>query len=1096
MEKKINHTNHISENHKKHDNHEQQIHEYNDYTKPHSGFKSDKAKHLIDKHAKITTEYNQHSFENFPEHRTNSIGQKNSTNRSQNLDNLRKKFGFSWNRFGRKFLLLGIGLGLITIVTLSLFGAWLITIWNKTPDINTFNQPVQSSIVYDRGGKELFKFFSEERREVVGIEKIPRHMQLAILALEDENFYYNESGIPWSNLIGATFKCVTKAGDNCRGASGLSQQLVKNITGDDQATISRKLRELFTAIKLNQEKNKQEIIAMYLNQVPFGRNAYGIQEASKSYFQKNVDELTIPQACYLASMVQKPSTFSQSINTPDSDAFRDLEFRKNTCLQKLNTNKLEGDNIDPLITTEEELKEFQNVPLDQIGFVDFKVENKFPHFRDYVTAELRKLNISEQALYTKGYKITTTIDPEIQRQLDETFDGLGKIALDAQGVNNGAGVILDGPSGQILAMRGSRDYNNEEIDGQVNIATSPQQPGSSIKPYVFLSAFDKGFNPATTLIDNKMDFGGGFKPKNFTDKNNGIVSIRTALQNSYNIPAVKGLYLSAGGVETIASADEAQSRALDNFFSFVDKVGLEFPCIPIGDEESKCADPTLRNNAYRDRCFLSTSIGGCEVTLVSHATGINTILQDGNLRTATPFIQIIDPATGTDIFKNDQQSDSPVYPVRDGVVEPALARQTAILLSDWRERGIAFCNNRYAFRCPLVKNLDLVDQGWDGDNAVAAKTGTTDEIRDMWTVGGSPYFTVVTWAGNTDNTPASPNANSAASAGLLWKDIMIKLHEGKEKKGFSKEGLTPVNLDSFSGLLGSGKTELLTDKQKQVLEDTETKLNSGKINPNNASVFVNRGVVVKAKLRINKGDGLLAVDGKTRPENIFEKVFTQVVPEFPVEPWKAIASAYNARFGQAPTEFSKQNQLNDDGSRPAITVNLSEGSSAPKSITASSKVSGSNEKQIIKMEIFIDGNSVASSENNQVSFDLTSSNISGTKSVRITAIDSFGGENEIIVNNVIFSSNQIIINNPDTVSLANQNITVSATSSSNLTPAPTITISQGASSGSCSASTKNGNNYSCKIPTSIFQSGPAIISLKDNSSENLPAQNLNISFNL
>ncbi|NJK71425.1 MAG: transglycosylase domain-containing protein [Thermales bacterium] len=200
--------------------------------------------------------------------------------------------------------------------------AWLITIWNNTPQIDSFNEPIQSSIVYDRNGDELFKFFSEERREVVDIDRIPREMQLAIIALEDENFYYNESGIPWSNLVGASFKCFTRAGDNCRGASGLSQQLVKNITGDNQATVSRKVRELFTALKLNQEKNKQEILAMYLNQVPFGRNAYGIQEASKSYYGKDVSELDIVQSCYLASFVQKPSTFSISLENQESDDFK------------------------------------------------------------------------------------------------------------------------------------------------------------------------------------------------------------------------------------------------------------------------------------------------------------------------------------------------------------------------------------------------------------------------------------------------------------------------------------------------------------------------------------------------------------------------------------------------------------------------------------------------------------------------------------------------------------------------------------------------------------------------------------------------------
>jgi membrane peptidoglycan carboxypeptidase len=234
------------------------------------------------------------------------------------------------------------------------------------------------------------------------------------------------------------------------------------------------------------------------------------------------------------------------------------------------------------------------------------VENKYPHFRDYITAELRKLNLSEQALLTQGYKITTTINPDIQAQVDQTFVDLSETAFDSQGVNNGSALVLDGPTGQILALKGSRDYNNEEIDGQVNIATSPQQPGSSIKPYVYLSAFNQGFNPATTLIDNKMDFGGGFTPKNFTDRNNGIIDIRRALQNSYNIPAVKAFYLSAGGTEAIQNPDAALGTSYENFFGLVDQLGLEFPCIPVGEEAKKCSDPASEKTAFRNlkrRCW-------------------------------------------------------------------------------------------------------------------------------------------------------------------------------------------------------------------------------------------------------------------------------------------------------------------------------------------------------------------------------------------------------------------------------------------------------------------------------------------------------------
>lgn len=1045
---------------------------------------------VLRKGDKVNTEYNQDTMSDSEKNKKATIlGRKPSPKKGESIAKLRKKVGFSWERFGRKFLLAGIVFAVIFVVGASIAAAYLIDIWNQTQDVDLTSQPTESSIVYARDGKTvLFEFYGEERREVVPFEQIPRNMQLAIIALEDENYYFNETGIPWSNIAGAALKCLQGNGSECRGGSGLSQQYIKNLTGESEATISRKIRELFTALRLNVEKNKEEILALYLNQVPFGRNAYGVQEASRSYFDKEVQDLETHEACLLASMVQQPSKFDSAVRAQTGDAWEELLGRKNSCLDKMRNLQLGGVASEEFIQSDEELEELKE---KELFFTDNIDEYPYPHFRDYVRAELRKFNISEQALYSRGYRITTTIDPAIQQQVEESVSSNYEGAVVANGANNAAAVVLDGPSGEIVALVGSADYDNQDIDGQVNIVTSPQQPGSSIKPYVYLTDFLQGFNPGTVVLDAKMDFGyGGFTPKNFTDRNNGLVTLRNSLQSSYNIPAVKGAFLAAGDTppEQINTNQEVENLGLTGIDTIIDttkRLGLEYP--------------------FEDNCFVSTAIGGCEVTMLSHATALNTIAQDGNRKTATPFISIIDSKTDEDVYKVVQESEKAVYPKIDQVIDARYARQLSNVLSDSQARYGAFCGG--SSRCNLARRLDLIDEGWDGDFKVAAKTGTTDEIRDTWTVGYSPYYTVTTWVGNTTNEPMFRDAVSANSAGVIWKDIMTKVHEGKEKRGFSREGLEEVSIVPSTGLLGGGGTELLTSEQRQILEEARSRLNSNNYDASKNTIFQNRSVVISQTLKVNRLDGKLAVEGKTLPEFIEERTYTQILPEFPVGEWKTTAQAYNRNNARPPTEFSAQDQVSESNNKPRITTNVVSNAQAPGNIVLQAQTTGNNDKTIDLSEIYIDGNLVASDSDGEVLFNTVSVS-GGQREVILRATDSFGSTAERKFTNVNFSEEDkgdnegggVTIDAPDSTSISNSSITLRATSISDFEPLPKLILKQGVVQRECQAQ-KNGDSYSCEISTSGFiptvdDETRATIEFVDNSQLNLTANPRSINLTL
>lgn len=862
----------------------------------------------------------------------------------------------------------------------------------------------EGSIVYDKNGEEMFKFSGDIQREVVGLNEIPEKMQLAMIALEDENFYENEAGIPWQNLVGAIARCGLSRGRECRGGSGLSQQLIKNVTDDDDRSIERKVRELFTAMRFNQElpgtvEDKQDkVLELYLNWVPFGRNTYGVRAASKSYFGHDInsEDLTIPEACYLASMPQIPSLYAEGIRLEivnrdriekgeeplPNPNFDRLETRKNFCIDKLHELKLANRGTKRFIQTKEEADKLKK---EKVNFKPLVITEKisYGHIRNYLSSEIeRKFNdrtenaITASNLETKGYRIYTTLDKKMQDDLEKIL--LEASEVETAGGNNAAGVVLHGETGEIRAMLGSRDFNNEEIGGQVNVLTAPRQPGSSFKPYVYAAAFENDFNPSTVLLDVSTDFGGGYRPKNFSNTFSGVTTIRRSLQDSLNIPAIKSAYLAQAPSNTPNTASAAT-----NMLDFAQRLGVKMP--------------------FREKCDITAALGGCEVEHLSHATAINTILQQG-VKKEPRLISRIE-LRNTQLFSEDQIKQK--YQSQQ-VISPGIANQITNIMSDYASRSPSVWGN-------LRFNLQL--EGWDGANSVAAKTGTTNDVRDMWTVGGSKEYTVTLWIGNTDNKPMNPTVSAAKLSAPVWNRMMKRVHQGISPKPFSRTGLQAVGIDPQTGLLGEGRTELLTQSQITRLQEAQKRLNNPSYNPLENSIFNNRTPITRREVTVNKIDNKLIPNQETEekvvdfefPESLIEKIECRgVVSEFPTNSnWRTPAEALTLgeNNGVCPTETTT---LTLADIQPKITTNLLPNTKAPETITITSESGINNnilekDNRITSIQVKVNNQIIASSETAQLTILTAKISLTGIQNLEIIVTDSFGFKSTLKIQGVNFT---------------------------------------------------------------------------------------------
>ena len=629
-----------------------------------------------------------------------------------------------------------------------------------------------SSKILDREGNLLYEVTDPQggKRTYVTLDEISPYLVAATVATEDRDFWYHPGFDPIA-ILRAIYYNLSE-GEIVSGASTIPQQLARNVlmTPEErvQQTADRKIKEAILAAELSRTYTKEEILEIYLNEAYYGNLAYGIQAAAETYFNVDAADLTLAQASFLAGLPQSPAVYDPFGGGLDAALARH---------QAVLGLMVEDDYI-----TEAEAA----LAAAEIQDYTFKAPKldlaTAPHFVVY-TRQVVEALYGPEVLYRnpegKSLRIYTTLDPNLQRLAEQTVrDGVA--ALADQNATNGALVAIDPETGQILAMVGSADFDNEAIDGQVNVALRCRQPGSSIKPLTYIATFEKGWTPATLLWDLETEFPDGanppYVPVNYDGKYHGPILVRDALANSYNVPAVEAL----------------QFLGVDGLLEMAGRLGVDSLVHP----ELYCPDYPYD---YPPAYGLALTLGGGEVKLLE-MTGAFAVFDNGGVRLApTPILRIED-SEGTVLVDNAAREG-------EQVVSPQHAYLITSILSDTQAR----CR---AFRCPSVLELS---------RPAAAKTGTTNDYRDAWTIGYTPDLVTGVWVGNSDNSPMSQVAGGGG-AGPIWHDFMESAHQGLPVRDFVRPpGIVEHEICADSGTL---PTEYCPKRKVEVFAEDQPPLSA------------------------------------------------------------------------------------------------------------------------------------------------------------------------------------------------------------------------------------------------------------------------------
>ncbi|MBM3256871.1 MAG: penicillin-binding protein [Candidatus Liptonbacteria bacterium] len=583
-------------------------------------------------------------------------------------------------------------------------------------------QVAQSTKIYDRTGKILlYEISGGERRTVVPIEDIPKHLQEATIAVEDENFYTNPA-FDWKGILRAVYVNL-RTGSFSQGASTITQQLARNAFLTPEKSVIRKLKELILAVEINKHYTKEEILELYLNEIPYGPTAYGVEAATQTFFGKSVKDISLAESAILAALPKAPTYYS-----PWGSHRAQLLDRAQFVLKKMKE-------LGYISETE-----YHAARQDQVTFISQGQLIKAPHFvmmvQDYLTQKY-----GEDLVRRGGLKVITTLDWELQDLAERVVRAGVDRNTALYGGSNAALVAQDPKTGQILSMVGSRDYFDTANDGNFNVATQGlRQPGSSLKPFVYLTAFEKGYAPQTVIFDTPTEFAarnpdcpvvptyqqeengdetGCFHPRNFDGTFRGPTSLREALAHSRNIPAVKLLYL-AGVRDVIQKA-----------YAF----GLS----------------TLTNPSEYG---LSLVLGGGAVHLSDLVQAYAVLAQDGIKHPQTYVLEVRD-GTGAVIeaYREESQEVAPAQAVR-------LVND---ILTDVEARRGLFGGSTAFTTLP--------------DRDVALKTGTSNDYRDAWAMGFTPSLVVGVWAGRNDNAPMHKFGSSIFAAVPIWHEFFSAAHK-------------------------------------------------------------------------------------------------------------------------------------------------------------------------------------------------------------------------------------------------------------------------------------------------------------------------------
>ncbi len=646
------------------------------------------------------------------------------TSKAKGLAKLKPKNIWAWVKTpkGRRTVigLAAAGLGLILLTFL-----WFS---KDLPSPNKINARLnaQTTKIYASDEKTLLlEVYGDKNRSLIEFNEMPKSIKDATVAIEDKDFY-KHGAFSIQGLFRAVYYTVFKR--NTQGGSTITQQYVKNALLTDERSLSRKIKELILAIEIEQLYKKDDILKLYLNEIPYGSTAYGIQAAAKTYFGKDAKDLTLSQSALLAAMPQAPSYYSPYGPNKDVLLRRQRRVLNNMAEQKYITK------------TQAEAAIKEDVLAQLVPYRPY-ANITAPHFVQYVREQL-EAEYGIKRVNEGGLKVVTTLDIEKQKIAEDAV-AKGMAGVRRANGSNASLVSADPRTGEVQAMVGSYDYGDQEF-GSFNATTAERQPGSSFKPIVYATMFKKNYGAGTTLYDVPTDFGGGYKPTNYTLRNYGVVSVRQALGASLNIPAVKALYLAG----------------LDNSLDTAESMGI------------KTLDA---KNDYG----LSLTLGSGEVKLTEMVEAYSTFASEGRHREQIVVRKVTDQ-TGKVLENNKKENNKGKQ-----VLDPQVAYLVSNIISDNGARcslGTFPCSN------PLTL----------AGRPVAAKTGTTNDFKDAWTMGYTPSVVTGVWAGNNNNSPM--NQASSIVAAPIWQTYMAAVTKDDPVEQFKRpSGIKDVTLDANTG---------------------------------------------------------------------------------------------------------------------------------------------------------------------------------------------------------------------------------------------------------------------------------------------------------
>lgn len=798
------------------------------------------------------------------------------------------------------------------------------------PDRITERSVAESTKIYDRTGEILlYEIHGEERRTVLPLKEIPPYIKQAAIIAEDANFYRHH-GIDWRGIARAFLKNIARGDFYYQGGSTITQQLVKNSILTGERTYTRKIKEILLAVLIEQKYSKDEILEWYLNQIPYGTNAYGIEAAAQTYFAKKAADVTLAEAAVLAALPKAPTYYS-----PFGSRRNELMQRKDWILERLREAGFVSD------------KEAERAKKELLAFVPPQKNILAPHFvlmvREYINQKY-----GEEFVERGGLKVITTLDWRLQEEAEKTIREGAERNEKLVGGYNASLVAIDPKTGEVLSLVGSRDYWADPLpegchpgidckfDPNVNVALRLRQPGSAFKPFVYATAFKKGYTPETTLFDVPTEFNplcnpdgtpgplvkeekDCYHPQDYDGKFRGPVTLRQSLAQSLNVPSVKLLYL-AGVKDSMQTARELGISTL------VDE----------------------------SRYGLSLVLGGAEVTLLEMTSAFGVFAQEGILHPAS-FVIRVENSQGVLLEEKGAAS----LPVLDTEV----ARTINDLLSD-NDSRVPIFNPRSSLYFP--------------GRPVAAKTGTTQDFRDAWVVGYTPSLVAGVWVGNSDNSAMDKSSLSIMVAGPLWHNFLESALSRTPPEEFTRPSERPPENPFLRGLYRSGEI---------IKIDKISKKRATPYTPENLLEEMSFGAVSSILAHVRKEDPQGGPPSKPTDDPQFNNW------EEGIRRWLAQNPLPDLR---PPTAFD---DIHLPEKRPRITLLQPAAELAQTIVLDSIIFTSAGPFPLREISVFIDdelmGSKTAPFLSNIISFSLSPVPPKGVRRIKIIAYDSVGNQQTV-----------------------------------------------------------------------------------------------------